>query len=228
MNQDLIWDHFQNEGGDSFLVARPRVDFVARQLVRGERTLNIGVGIGALERLAQAKGVDIWALDPGERAIARLREDLGLADQAKVGYSQDMPFADGLFDTVIMSEVLEHLDDEVLTATLGEVHRVLRPGGRFIGTVPARENLANAAVVCPDCGNHFHRWGHQRSFTVEQMAEQLKTRFIIDKVQERFLVDWDSVGFMGKLAGLVKRFLSWRGIGAYGACRNIVFTVNKR
>jgi predicted SAM-dependent methyltransferase len=64
------------------------------------------------------------------------------------------------FDVAIMSEVLEHLGERELVDSLGEVQRVLRPGGRFIGTVPARENLSAAMVVCSHCAERFHRWRH--------------------------------------------------------------------
>src|SRR5690349_15588906 len=131
MDQDLIWEHFQNEGIDSFSEAEPRLQFIARHLSSGEKVLNVGVGGGQLERIAIGKGIEIWSLDPSERAIARLQAQLGQSERAKAGYSQAMPFDDGQFDAVIMSEVIEHLEAEVLTATLAEVERVLRPGGRF-------------------------------------------------------------------------------------------------
>jgi SAM-dependent methyltransferase len=45
-----------------------------------------------------------------------------------------MPYADHTFDAVIMSEVLEHIDDDV--AGLREAYRVLKPGGIVVITVP--------------------------------------------------------------------------------------------
>jgi SAM-dependent methyltransferase len=46
----------------------------------------------------------------------------------------DMPFPDATFDAVVMSEVLEHLDDDV--GALREAYRVLKPGGMVAITVP--------------------------------------------------------------------------------------------
>jgi SAM-dependent methyltransferase len=45
-----------------------------------------------------------------------------------------LPFADRSFDTVLATEVLEHVTDH--EATLDEIVRVLAPGGRVVVTVP--------------------------------------------------------------------------------------------
>jgi SAM-dependent methyltransferase len=227
VGQEKIWEHFQNEGLESFSQSRGRAEFLVRSLSPATRVLNIGVGNGVLESLAVIKGVDIWSLDPSERAIDRLRQSLGMGDKAQAGYSQAIPFADSHFDAVVMTEVLEHLDDAVLEATLKEVHRILRVGGLFIGTVPARENLADSLVVCPDCGLQFHRWGHKSSFDIGRLSAMLATRFSINEISERFFIDWESVNWWRKLQGLIKKLLSWRGIGTYGICRNIFFSAAK-
>lgn len=226
-DQDKIWEHFQNEGVDSFSGSEGRLEFLAHRLAAGSRVLNIGIGNGALEAMARARGVDVWSLDPSERAVQRLREVSGAGDKIQTGYSQAMPFPEGHFDVVVMSEVLEHLDDDVLRGTLDEVHRVLRSGGRFIGTVPANERLEDLLIVCPHCGVRFHRWGHLRSFSVQSLTATLQPRFVPAQVSEWFFIEWDRVGWKGRLKGLVKKFLSWRRIGTYGINRNIFFSVEK-
>src|SRR5438309_1433411 len=120
MNQDVIWDYFQNEGVEAFRQASPRLEFLLRQLRRADRTLNIGVGSGAFEQMAGRNGIEIWALDPSERAVEKLRCDLGLGERARVGYSQALPFPNDYFDAVVMSEVLEHLEKEVRETSLVE------------------------------------------------------------------------------------------------------------
>ncbi len=45
-----------------------------------------------------------------------------------------LPFGDAIFDKAILSEVLEHVDDDI--RALKEVKRVLRPGGLIAITVP--------------------------------------------------------------------------------------------
>jgi len=227
MNQDVIWEHFQNEGVEAFANAAPRLEFLVRKMRAGERVLNVGVGSGVLEALAARKGVEVWALDPSERSIAALRDNLGIGDHARSGYGQDMPFDDDHFDTVVMTEVIEHLENDVRDQTLGEVVRVLKPGGRLIGTVPAREVLAESEVVCPHCSHHFHRWGHHSSYDRNAMAALLRRYLAVELVEERFFNEWDRVGWGRRATGLLKRFLSWRGLGTYGTARNLYFVARK-
>lgn len=51
-------------------------------------------------------------------------------------------FADGSFDAVIASHMIEHLANPI--AALGEMHRVLRPGGKLVLVVPDRGHSADA------------------------------------------------------------------------------------
>jgi ubiquinone/menaquinone biosynthesis C-methylase UbiE len=52
------------------------------------------------------------------------------------GSLESTPFADASFDVVVMSDVLEHVDNEI--AALDEIARVLRPGGTFIVSTPRK------------------------------------------------------------------------------------------
>ena len=130
MNQDAIWDYFQNEGVASFDGSGARLSYLVKKVAPGSRVLNIGVGSGVFERLGIARGIDVHCIDPSKRAIESLREKLGIGEKARVGYSQEIPFGDHYFDVVVMSEVLEHLTDDVLERTIAEVHRVLADPSR--------------------------------------------------------------------------------------------------
>ena len=218
MHQEKIWDYFQadQDVDDAFAQARARYQFLARRLNSGIRVLNIGVGRGGLEALLLAKGVHVSSLDPGDKSIEALREKYLLGDRAQVGYSQAMPFPDAGFDVVVMSEVLEHLDDEVLSRTLIEVERVLVPGGRFIGTVPADENLQEGRVMCPHCGKPFHRWGHLQSFGKARLEALLTHGFQAVHVSRHFFGDPRPLNFKGKIGWLTKKGLVMAGLKGGG------------
>ncbi len=83
---------------------------------------------------------DVRALDIGAGTAARLpgavRLDAARAVEPHVVADLDagLPFRDGSFERVGAYDVVEHVAD--LVALVGEVHRVLRPGGSFEITTP--------------------------------------------------------------------------------------------
>ena len=88
----------------------------------------------------------VVALDYAADEVAQTRATVGamveageitVDDFAGVlrGDATRLPFADGSFDVVITSEVLEHIQDDV--AAIAEMVRVLAPGGTFAATVPS-------------------------------------------------------------------------------------------
>ncbi len=119
------------------------VDLDRLGLGAGDRLLDAGCGggrhcFGALSRGASVVGLD---LDPDGLAIARagIRERCeqdpnGLHGGVLQGDVFHLPFADGAFDRVICSEVMEHVHD--YAAAVRELARVLRPGGTMGITIP--------------------------------------------------------------------------------------------
>jgi SAM-dependent methyltransferase len=77
-------------------------------------------------------GVDIDAtsIEYGQRLLERAGMDPGALRL------QDLRDVKGQLDAVIASEVLEHLDDAVLSASLDLIREKLRPDGRLLVTVP--------------------------------------------------------------------------------------------
>lgn len=214
MDQIKIWDHFQygDGNGDVFTNALPRYEFIAQRIASGLCVLNIGVGRGGLENLLLKKGAVVSCLDPSDGVIDRLREQYKLGERAQVGFSQSMPFPDSQFDVVVMSEVLEHLTNEVLNSTLAEVKRVLKPTGRFIGTVPANENLLDNKTVCPHCGEVFHRWGHIQSFSLTRLRQLLlANNFALLRNETRAFPDWHRSGLNNLMKSLIRYVLGRAG-----------------
>ncbi len=75
-------------------------------------------------------------VDVSRDAIARgLTSRPGL-ELLHITEGEPLPFEDDTFDSVSLLDVLEHVADQAWT--LGELHRVLKPGGRLIVTVPRR------------------------------------------------------------------------------------------
>lgn len=223
--QEAIWEYFQNEAPESFRTSRGRLLYLARFVSRGERVLNIGAGDGTLEEAALRRGALAHALDPSPATIEALRRRLGLGERARVGYGQAIPFPDRSFDAVVLSEVLEHLEEPTLRKTLAEAARVLAPAGRLIGTVPARENLAEQAVVCPHCGGRFHRWGHVQAFDPRRIRNLLSADFESVTTRERPFVTWATLNWKGKLQAAARLLL--RAFGVHGRQETLVFIARR-
>lgn len=176
MEQGKIWRYFQSVHPESFSGAAPRLSHLVDRLPRASVVVNIGVGSGQFERLAQARGHQVISIDPDALSLhSAHQESHGIA--ACAGRIQAIPLAKSCVDAVVASEVLEHLGDEVLFSGLAEIRRVLKPGGIFLGTVPFEEDLLASEVVCPCCGAVFHKVGHVRSFGFQSMAKVLATQF---------------------------------------------------
>ena len=201
--QDSLWEYYQNETPAVFDENTGRLAYITRHIPPRARVLNVGVGNGTFERLARARGLEVFALDPSEEAIARLRRTLDLGDAARVGRCEALPFDAAFFDAVVMSEVLEHLDDGTLTAAVAEVVRVLRPGGLFLGSVPSRENLAQHNVICPHCAAVFHRWGHRQTFTPARIAAVVAPLDPV-KVIERKFITWSRRKGLARLTAVAR------------------------
>ena len=121
------------------------VDYDKLGVVPGDRLLDLGCGFGRHAFEAARRGAAVVALDAGPEEVAQVRGTLGAMVEAGElapdhpatavqGDALALPFADGTFDRVIASEVLEHIPDDV--AAMSELSRVLRPGGTMAVTVP--------------------------------------------------------------------------------------------
>jgi SAM-dependent methyltransferase len=73
-----------------------------------------------------------------------------------------LAFKANAFDIVMLTEVLEHLSDEVFRQAIEQIRRVSKK--YILITVPYRENLRSGLIKCNECGTVFHIWHHHRSF----------------------------------------------------------------
>ena len=226
--QDKIWDYWQTTGIQAFTSNTGRLNYVGKLVANTgkHKVLTIGVGDLYLEKILLRDGIDLYVMDPSEASISSAHDTLHLdSSRAKVGYSQDMPFEADSFDVIVMSEVLEHLDDDVLARTIQELYRVLRKGGQFIGTVPFNEDLKE--IMCPHCSSVFHRVGHVRSFDQQSIRKTINAVFEDSniKVWVKFLPAWTILNLKGRLVAILKKILEL--FSSYPSKSNLIVIATK-
>jgi ubiquinone/menaquinone biosynthesis C-methylase UbiE len=148
-------DHFWFRGFRRFVV--PLVAAAAG--TRRPAILDCGCGTGhnltLLRRYGSAYGIDLtwaglqYAASRGERGVAR----------ATVS---QLPFPDGCFGLVTSFDVLYSLPDEVEREAIGEMYRVLEPGGTLIVNVAALEALRGNHSVLSNEIRRYSRGGLTR------------------------------------------------------------------
>ena len=155
-----------------------------RQRVIGSasgRVLEIGGGTGA-NLPHYAPGVELTVTEPDEPMLKRLRQRVDAeASKTEVvqARAEALPFEDGSFDAAVTTLVLCGVDSQ--SRALGELRRVLRPGGRllFIEHVRSddpgrarwqdRLNVLNRFVACCDCNRTTLASIEAAGFEVEEV-----------------------------------------------------------
>jgi len=101
------------------------------------RCLDVGCGTGDYLPALLERNLDVWAVDAAPAMVQQVRERYGAKNPSlhlSEGDVERLPYPDGWFDAVLCIGVVEYLRDD--RPSLSEIHRVLRPGGVAIITVP--------------------------------------------------------------------------------------------
>lgn len=94
---------------------------------RGARVVDVGAGTGKFTKLLMRTGADVAAVEPVEAMRARLAASLPEV-QALAGTAEILPLADAEADVLVCAQAFHWFANR---EALGEMHRVLKPGGRL-------------------------------------------------------------------------------------------------
>ena len=108
------------------------VHFVTHDIDRDGLILDVGCGGGSLVHALRGRALKAFGLDvvAGATRSAHARYDVS----AVQGLVHEAPFPPGIFSTITLCHVLEHVPDPI--ALLEDVGRMLRPGGKLFVQVP--------------------------------------------------------------------------------------------
>lgn len=142
-------------------------DLVA--LAPGESVLDLGCGTGELAMtLSRRVGPNgyVAGIDNSKVLVAGARRRArraGLAIDYRVASIAQLPLADATMDVVVSSLVMHHLAPDVLARAVGEIRRVLKPGGRvFMIDFQSLDQAGHGhhAAQRNDDHHHDHPHGH--------------------------------------------------------------------
>ncbi len=112
------------------------------------RVLDLGCGAGRHLVYLAREGFEVYGLDIAENGLSHAREWLtreGLAAELRRGDIAEIPYPEQFFDAVISLYVIYHKTLAEMRQVIGEIHRVLRPGGLALVSLMSRRG---------------HRYGH--------------------------------------------------------------------
>jgi len=180
-----------------------RLAFLISKLPLSQNILEVGCGDGRIVNKLKAKliiGVD-FAIEP-------LKYVKTLSYAAK---ASNLPFSDNSFDLIICSEVLEHLEEKILSKTLNEMSRV---SSHFIViSIPFKEDLNENVAKCRVCNEFFNVHLHRRTFNKGDL-HNLFENFILSSL---YSFDYRDKFFLTKIFTKFKKIT-----GNYTIYENII------
>ena len=188
--QEFVFGADERAGLIASLVGGPGVD-----------VLDLGCRTGALTQ-HYAAGNTVIGVDVDRCALEQAARRLGIVT-AWADVEEELPFDDDTFDVVVAGELLEHLADPA--ATVSHALRVLRPGGRLVGSVPNAFRLKSRIRFA--AGRHPETDAtHLQLFTPEALASLLSG---FERVEIRFAVG-RYVRWHPRLMGRVQAFRGFK------------------
>lgn len=143
MNNGLLsryYENFHGERGKTATIEIPeRLDFFSREVGKDHDVIELGCRYGDL--LSHfLEGNRVTGIDIDREAIKICKARFGI-EAMVADLNGELPFSSDSFDVVVLTEVLEHLPYPRIT--LDEIVRILRSGGKLVGSVPNGTRLKN-------------------------------------------------------------------------------------
>jgi len=107
------------------------------------KILDFGCGTGASSWYLAREGFSLFGIDGSRTAIEIARERFekeGLTGEFKVGNFIKTSYTDDFFDCIVDVTSIQHNKYESIVKILEEIHRILKPGGKFFSKALNRDS----------------------------------------------------------------------------------------
>lgn len=155
-------------------------------MLEGKKVLEVGCGTGDLLQFLYSDNYELTGSDYSNVYLDKAREK-NLSTKLFKADLLDEKFwlqYENQFDSVIASEVIEHIQDD--SRALQTIFHILKPGGVLVLTVPAFNFLYS---------NHDKKIGHFRRYSKKSLNNIINLAgFSIEKIRY-----WNALGFFGWL-----------------------------
>ncbi|MGI9449951.1 MAG: class I SAM-dependent methyltransferase [Geminicoccaceae bacterium] len=140
---DKLWQ--VEEGRADWLEPDPDViAYSTQRFSAGDRhALDLGSGVGRHALALAAIGFETSAMDASPAGLDELRNAArtrSLNIDCRRAEMTALPYDEGSFDYVLSFNVIYHNDPTMVRAAIGEIARVLKPGGHYQGTMLSKRN----------------------------------------------------------------------------------------
>jgi len=155
-------------------------------LLKGKKILEVGCGTGNLVQFLSDKNLEIMGTDYSNVYLEKARKKNPNVEffKADLLHKEEWNSFKNSFDSVIASEVIEHIEDDL--AALKTINSLLKPDGILVLTVPAFDSLYSPLDK---------KIGHYRRYSKKSICAKIqKAGFKIGKTRY-----WNLLGLVGWL-----------------------------
>jgi 2-polyprenyl-6-hydroxyphenyl methylase / 3-demethylubiquinone-9 3-methyltransferase len=145
--------------------------------------LDVGCGGGFLSEEFAKIGFEVTGMDPSP-SLLKAAERHALQNALKIryieGYGENIPLEGDYFDFVACCDVLEHVND--LNQVIGEISRVLKPGGVFFFDTVSRTLVSYLMVIKIAQDWRFTAWEEPRTHVWQKFIKPSELTLLMTKV----------------------------------------------
>jgi ubiquinone/menaquinone biosynthesis C-methylase UbiE len=131
MKGDSLKEQFINQSKERYRLEPEILTFAEFDKFKGNKTLEIGVGLGSDHQKWAEAGTELYGCDLTNRAIENTTkrfEVFGLKSELRVADAENLPYENESFDLVYSWGVIHHSPNTPKAAS--EIYRILRKGGK--------------------------------------------------------------------------------------------------